>query len=255
MKIGVSYNTFDGEELLEGSIKQIRDQVDYISIVYQTTSNFGNECDSSLLDTLNNLKNIGLVNELYEYKPKLNSGGHFNEITKRNIGLALSIGNGCTHHMSMDSDEYYLMDQFRFLKEEMINGDYDSSFCQLKTYYKEKDIVIDPPEDYYVSLLYKISPYSIFEMNAFSPVLVDPTRRIKAEKYRIFKRDEIEMHHLSYIRNDIRRKLTNSSASVNFKNRIDDLVKYHQEWEYPKKALMAGLPDKYYNVKRVKNLF
>ena len=41
MKLGVSYNLFDGEELLENSIKCIRDSVDHISVVYQSTSNFG----------------------------------------------------------------------------------------------------------------------------------------------------------------------------------------------------------------------
>ena len=41
MKVGISYNLFDGEELLEASIKSVRDNVDYISIVYQTESNFG----------------------------------------------------------------------------------------------------------------------------------------------------------------------------------------------------------------------
>ena len=34
MKLGVSYNLFDGEELLESSIKSIRDNVDYVSVVY-----------------------------------------------------------------------------------------------------------------------------------------------------------------------------------------------------------------------------
>ena len=49
MKLGVSYNLFDGEELLEGSIKQIRSEVDYISVVYQEVSNFGESCDKNLL--------------------------------------------------------------------------------------------------------------------------------------------------------------------------------------------------------------
>ena len=57
MKLGVSYNIFDGEELLEGSIKQIKDQVDYISVVYQTISNFGNSCNEDLVNFLNKLKN------------------------------------------------------------------------------------------------------------------------------------------------------------------------------------------------------
>ena len=85
MRLGVSYNIFDGEELLEGSIKQIRSEVDYISVVYQTISNFGNKCNEELIPLLNRLKSEGLVDELYEYKPKIENGGHYNEIVKRNI--------------------------------------------------------------------------------------------------------------------------------------------------------------------------
>lgn len=255
MKLGVSYNLFDGEELLEGSIRQIRDQVDHISVVYQLTSNFGNPCNDELLPLLNKLKNDGLINELFEYNPKINNGGHFNEITKRNIGLSLSVGAGCTHHMSMDSDEYYLPEQFKFLKEEMINGTYDSSYCQMKTYYKTWEYQLDPPEEYYVSLIYRINNYSLFEMGKQSPVLVDPTRRMDAGKYRLFKRDEIEMHHGSYIRNDIRSKLTNSSASINFKNDIEKIVTHYNNWVYPNKVLWGGLPSTLHNVKKVKNLF
>lgn len=52
MKVGISYNLFDGEELLESSIKSIRDNVDYISVVYQTVSNFGNPCSEDLVTLL-----------------------------------------------------------------------------------------------------------------------------------------------------------------------------------------------------------
>lgn len=255
MKLGVSYNVFDGEELLEGSIKCIRNQVDYISVVYQTISNFGNSCAEELVPLLNRLKSEGLIDELFEYKPKINAGGHYNEITKRNVGLSLSVGVKCTHHMSMDSDEYYSAEQFKFLKEEMINGDYDSSYCQMKTYYKSWKYQLDPPEEYYVSLIYKINQYSLFEMGKYSPVLVDPTRRMDAGKYRIFKRDEIEMHHGSYIRNNIRTKLLNSSASVNFKNDIEQIVTHYKNWVYPNKALWGGAPSTLHNIKEVKSLF
>ena len=113
MVLGVSYNVFDGEELLEDSIKQIRSEVEHISVVYQTISNFGNKCDSELIPMLNNLVTQGLIDELFEYKPIVGIGGHYNEVTKRNIGLSLSIGAGCTHHMSMDSDEFYKTNQFK----------------------------------------------------------------------------------------------------------------------------------------------
>ena len=252
MKLGVSYNIFDGEELLEGSIIKIREYVDFISVVYQKTSNFGDQCNETLVDLLNNLQGKGLIDEVYEYIPNLKKGGHFNEITKRNIGLSLSRGVNCTHHMSMDSDEYYDGEQFKNLKSLIIDNDCDSSYCQMQTYYKSWEYALDPPEDYYVSLIFKIKPNSDYVMMAPSPVLVDPTRRMSPiNKPIVLPRNVIEMHHGSYIRNDIRKKLINSSASLNFKNDIDKLVNHYNEWEYPNKVLWGGSPIKTLNVKKV----
>lgn len=254
MKLGIAYNIWDGEELLENSIKSIRENVDYISVVYQTISNFGNPCDDGLVPLLEDLLKRGLVDEIFEYKPSLNRGGHHNEITKRNIGLSLSEGVGCTHHMAMDSDEFYTDEQFKYMKNVVVEGDYDSCACQMITYYKEPIYRLDPKEEYYVSLLFKIKQGVDFVMACPFPVLVDPTRRMSPGKYKIFTRDEIEMHHMSYVRKDLRKKLQNSSASPNFKN-IENIVKYFEGWEYPKQGLMGGAPDKLYNIKETEKLF
>ena len=73
MKLGISYNIFDGEELLEDSIKSIKNKVDYISVVYQEISNFGNPCNEGFSTTLlEKLKSEGLIDELYKYRPQLN---------------------------------------------------------------------------------------------------------------------------------------------------------------------------------------
>jgi hypothetical protein len=254
MKIGVSYNIFDGEELLESSIKSIRNNVDYISVVYQTISNFGNECDKNLVSILEYLKNKNLIDEIFEFKPKINRGGHFNEITKRNIGLSLSEGAGCTHHMAMDSDEFYDEEEFKYLKKIMLEGDYDSSACQMTTYYKEPTYRLEPKEEYFVSLLYKIRQNREYVIGHPFPVLVDPTRRMEPGKCKIFTRDEIEMHHMSYIRKNLFRKLQNSSASPNFRN-INKIVDYFDKWMYPQQALMGGAPDKFYNIVKVDKKF
>lgn len=254
MKIGVSYNVFDGEELLENSIKSIRNNVDYISVVYQTVSNFGNPSDEGLVPLLEKLEDEGLIDELFMYKPTLNKGGHYNEIRKRNLGLYISEGAGCTHHIAMDSDEFYTDEQFKFMKEEMLKGDFDSSACQMITYYKESKYRLDPKEEYYVSLLFKIKQGKEFVMGINFPVLVDPTRRMESDKCRVFTRDEIEMHHMSYVRKDLRKKLQNSSASPNFKN-IDKLVDYYEKWESPKQGLMGGAPDKFYDIVETNKLF
>jgi hypothetical protein len=254
MKLGVSYNLFDGEELIEGSIKQIRPEVDYISVVYQTISNFGNVCNPELINLLIKLKDEKLIDYLFEYKPILGVGGHFNEITKRNIGLSLSQSAGCTHHMSMDSDEYYLLEQFKFLKKEMIDGNYDSSYCQMRTYYKSWEYQLDPPEDYYVSLIYKLSQYDFFQMGTHSPVLVDPTRRMSSGKYKIFNREEIEMHHGSYIRKNIRTKLLNSSSKNNNWD-INKIVDYYDNWKELEDGLLLKPFEEKVKLKKIKTLF
>jgi hypothetical protein len=254
MKLGVSYNVFDGEELLENSIKSIRKNVDHISVVYQTESNFGNPCDEGLVPLLEKLKSDGLIDELFMYKPTLNRGGHYNELRKRNLGLYISEGASCTHHMAMDSDEFYTDEQFKFMKEEMLNGDFDSSACQMTTYYKDSKYRLEPKEEYYVTLPFKIRQGVEFIMGCQFPVLVDPTRRMDAGSCRIFSREEIEMHHMSYVRKDIRKKLQNSSASPNFRN-IDKIVDYFNKWEYPNQGLMGGAPDKLYNIVEEPKLF
>ena len=230
MKLGVSYNIFDGEELLESSIKSVRDSVDFISVVYQIESNFGNPCNERLVPLLEKLKNNGLIDELFMYKPNVKHGGHRNEITKRNIGLSLSEGVGCTHHMSMDSDEYYIKNELDRLKLEIINGDYDSSFCKMRTYFKDPTYEIRPMNEYYVSLIFKISPNNEFIFGSPSPVLVDPTRRMNSLKPLILERNKMEMYHMSYVRRDIKSKLTNSSSKGAFKD-VDGFLRMFNDYK------------------------
>ena len=255
MEIGVSYNIFDGEELLESSIISVRKNVDYISVVYQTVSNFGNTCDDGLVPLLEKLKSKGLIDELFEYRPKVNKGGHYNEIKKRNLGLYISEGADCTHHMAMDSDEFYTDEQFKFMKGEMVSGGFDSSACQMTTYYKEPIYRLEPKEEYYVSLPFKIRQGVEFVMGTTFPVMVDPTRRMVAGNCRVFTRDEIEMHHMSYVRKNIEKKVRNSSAKVNFEAWIPKFLDYFNEWEHGKEALMPGNPPGRYNIVEVENIF
>jgi hypothetical protein len=80
----------------------------------------------------------------------------------------------------MDSDEFYKIDEFIRVKNFLIkNPEYDSSACNMETYYKESKYKISPPEDYYVPLIYKITEVTEYSLGCNFPVLVDPTRRIK----------------------------------------------------------------------------
>lgn len=254
IKLGVAYNCFDDSiDLLEGSIKTIRSVADYITVIYQNVSNLNNPSEMDIESYLKELLDKKLIDSYHEYMPKLNlPTPHLNEINKRNIGLYDCEGVGCTHFMCMDCDEYYYVEDIKKAFKDFIDGDYDSSACQLQTYWKTGEYVLDPPEDYYVSLFYKIREGINLTMNANFPVLVDPTRKMDAGKCRIFDRSELEMHHVSYVRKNMSRKLRNSSSISVFKDKIDRLIDDFNNWEYGDWAHMPGGTK--HKVRKVKNI-
>ena len=255
MKLSASYSVFDGEELLEKSISSIRDSVNFISVVYQTKSNFGNSCSSDLEDLLYDLRDKGLVQELVKYRPKLNLKPHSNELIKRNIGLNLAKQKSCTHHMSLDCDEFYIHEEFEKAKQIVLDEDIDCVICGIESYYKKPKIMIDPPDPTLVAVIYKIDSYSEFKLHQdVGHDKVDPTRRIKSMKVKKFGRDELLMHHMSYIRKDIRSKAENSSARCNFENEIDNFVNFFNNYKEGK-AMILGLPCSFCDTVEVKNIF
>ena len=70
-----------------------------------------------------------------------------------------------------------------------------------------------------------------------------------------FERQDIEMHHLSYVRRDIGSKLRNSSAKANFNRNIDKIVDHFNKWTFGQKALLAGMEERLYDIKEVTPLF
>jgi hypothetical protein len=241
-KLGAAYNVFDGLELLKASINSIRDHVDYICIVFQDISNYGNP----LKTNYSLLLNLGV--DIQFYAPNLTLSPAWNEIRKRNIGREMCKAAGCTHFMTIDADEFYLPEEFKRAKEIAFN--FDSSACQMLTYYKTPEYILDPPEAYYVPFIYKLDNRE-FSRNMYFPVMADPTRKLKAGKIHLFPRNELQMHHLSYVRNDIRQKLENSTARGNWNN-LDKVVNYFQNWQYPQAALLAGGSERFYQTKAVK---
>ena len=156
--------------------------------------------------------------------------------------------------MSMDTDEYYDIDQFKYLKRIMVEGNFDSSACQMMTYYKEPIYRLEPKEEYFVSLIFKIRDGIEFNSVGF-PVVVDPTRRMVCGNFKKFTRGEIEMHHMSYVRKNINKKMTNSSAKGNFQGAIPMLTEYFNKWQFGKKALMPGKPPREYDIIKTENKF
>lgn len=226
MKLGVAYNLFDGEELLEASILSIREAVDYIIVVYQTISNYGNQTETDLKSLLDDLKKKGLVDECYEYIPDLSKKGAFNEKEKRNIGLNIARKKGCTHLLSMDTDEFYLIDEFKAAKEYIVKNNLDCTACGFFAYIKKPTYRIIQQVPGNVPFIHKIKWNTVLGGKKHFPVQVDPTRSVSPYgKFWLFNNNALMMHHMVGIRADLHKKYKNSSfndiAATQYEERLE----------------------------------
>jgi hypothetical protein len=232
-KYGISYNIFDGEELLEDSILCVRELVEYISVVFQTESYWGNKCSNGLVELLTRLKTEGLIDDLIIYENQRTLSPHQNQIIKRNLGVQMSRKNFCTHHMSMDCDEFYLEDQFNDLLDWYDENPYNVGFADYNDYYKSPSYLIDKPHDTMVSLFFPIKGNNNhFVLSYPSPVLVDPTRRPNFDKYKIFDPTFIQMHHMTLVRKNVDSKIRNAAKRLNYNSEdaIQKQIDYYNNW-------------------------
>jgi len=261
--VGVGYNVFNGEELLEYSIDSIRKYVDYIVVIAQEVSNYG-EKNENLRETLHRLKELKKIDLIHWYSPTLeydSSGnvkfdnGFGNEQNKRQLALDICKSKGCKVFSSMDCDELYIGEAYEYALRDFMSGDYDSSFCQMKTFYKYPTWEVFPPEKYYVPLFYKVGKNSkfTFEFIEHYPVEIDPSRRMNAGYSRIYTRDEIEMYHYSYVRKDMASKVGNSSSHFDLEHQNQVIKHYNDATDIKKGALF--LNNQRFNLIECENIF
>lgn len=208
MKLGIAYMVFDGFELLEYAIRSGRDELDFVSAVFQEVSFTGQPASSELLPTLRRLEADGLLDAVVRYDTDLSAGYKANELAVRNLGLRLSTEAGCSHHIAADVDEFYLPAQLRFAKTAVLG--YDCSVAGLVNYFKRPTWRMVPDTKQVVSL---IQPVEVgFDPRAEFPFVIEATRKpSRATRCRVFGQDEFVVHHMSYVRRDIRSKVENSS--------------------------------------------
>lgn len=211
---GAAYSVFDGEELLEASLRSVRGEVDYIVLVYQTTSWFGAPASPELLPLLRNLRALGLADELVEYRPDPKLEPDANERVKRNLGLDHARRNGCTYFTNMDCDEFYLANEMAEAKAFIVNKYITHSFVPIQCYgEKPTQVLLDVRGTSYVPFFCKIQPGVRLRAHGKTPLRVDPTRQQDhywGARYWVFDRT-IQMHHMSYVRKDLQQKIDNSS--------------------------------------------
>ena len=216
LKWGVSYSVFDGYELLEKSIQTIKPNADYINVVYQKESWYGEKCSKELMPMLRKLLDKGLIDELIEYKCDIRLPAGKQELIKRNLGLKSAIKNNCDYFMPMDVDEFYDVAELHNAKIKICQNSITNSYCfQLR--YLNPTIQLLNTKSSAVMLWSKINKFSMLKKNKSLVTLVDPTRQVS----RIFNRKDyvftdVFMHHYSLFRKDLKCKFRNSSFQGNF---------------------------------------
>jgi hypothetical protein len=234
MKLGISYNLFDGEELLESSIKSVRGSADHINVIYQKISNWGEPCSENLEDLLSDLVMKKLIDKIYCYSPKKTSAGK-NELHKRNIGLNIAKSRFCSHFLTMDCDEFYHQNQFDEAKKFIIANKIEASSCKFIDYIKQPTWQIQSYSQTYVPFITKINLLTQLSRKSYFPVLVDPTRKMNGDKkFKFFEASDLRMNHMWLVRNNLNKKFNNSSG----KNYTQpEFIAQVLDYQYPNKFL------------------
>lgn len=256
MKLAAIYSVWDGEELLEGSIRQIREHVDIVILVVSSISNHKEEYFGGVYESLR-LEGLGLADVVQTWRPEIFIKPMRMESQKREFGLEVARLYGATHFLYMDCDEYYDSNQFKnaktaFSKRELkgIKG----SVCSMYTYFKEPTLKLDPPEEYFVPFIHTLT---LETRTGFSngklidyPFYCDPTRRVNTMQV-VDLSETVKMHHYSYVRKDLSRKIRNSSARSNIERTpvVQDYANAKEGYflKYCQKSLI--LADNKFNIK------
>lgn len=240
--IAAIYNVYDGEEWLERSINSIRDHVDLVIAVSSFRSNWGEEYFGGV-DECNRLKESGLI-DIHEIVNPIGKNAYKKELYKRSFGLFLAKERKCTHFILMDCDELYNSDRFNNAKEYVIKNDFDASVCEIRTYFGNENLMYENLESFHVPFIHKLHNRTKLGAQTIIgkgfkgtrkqyPYYVDRTRSTNTHVMHCqLNPNDIVMHHYSWVRNDIERKINNSTAKMNGSEGLNLMLQdYHNAKE------------------------
>lgn len=236
MKLCAIVNVWDADELLRPMLQQVRPHVELVVAMWQDISNYGERHNPS--EAIDDCIESGLIDVTAPYVPDMTPRryqGTYNETVKRNRGLSIARKQGCTHYLHLDCDEFYDPAQFAAAREMMDKSGYDSSACRMRTYYRRPTYQLTPPESYWVPFIHRVHPRTVcgHQNGAVGyPVTTDPTRTAHpVGRFLPFQREELEMHHMSWVRRDIGRKLRNHSSSAKFAVNLESSIRAFEEYQ------------------------
>ncbi len=256
-KLGYGIIVFDDVCHLRNMLTEVRPHCDEIVICLQNDSYYGVPIDQKVIEHVKLLVEEKLVDDVIWFKPENfheEEGNHaprFVETDKRNFILNYLQSKGCSHAMVIDSDEYY--DGEDFVRAKGLLNAKDNikvSYCQYVNYYRDYRHLMVWPFFPYVPFITEIQYRFDFKNGSFDKPS-DPTRRYlipeEGGTYCTLAFKTVKMHHLSWIRQDIRQKIDNWSSRKYFdhipglRDRIID--RYDNYKEGQNAVIMFNVPN------------
>lgn len=191
---------------------------DHVIVCWSTTSNHGVR-DDRMLEFVagNSFHNTTFL----QIEPMLHKKGDYlmNETRKRNAGIQTARQKGFTHYVIADADEFYVPEEANKEKEWFDNPSVRGLVCGIKVFVgkptlwcKDRNTVIPfihvLGKDTYVGK-FREYPYAYKQNGAAQ---IDPSRRPNEVEGIVMS--EIECYHMSYVRDDIDKKIKNSTANL-----------------------------------------
>lgn len=259
-KLGLGIIAFEGLEHIKNITYELRELTDVIVVCLQKLSYHGEPIDESDVAEAMELKELGYIDEILWFTPEDMhtadgpAGPRLIETDKRNFILDyLENTLGCSHSIITDSDEFYDYSDFAKAKDIISSNDnIHITYCQYINYYRDYRHLLVWPFLAYVPFITEAKYRFNFKNGAFDKPS-DPTRRYGAlpgeptVKYQVLPFNLIKMHHLSWIRLDISKKIKSWSSRKYFEDAkgLDEqmLNRYETYKEGQSAIIMFNVPE------------
>lgn len=245
-KLGLGIVAFESTEHLSSIIEELKGLIDYVVIGMQKVSYHGDKIDIDDYKEIYRLKNEDhLVDEIIEIELNSSKAPREQETDKRNLLIQHIEDAGCTHAIIIDSDEFYTHKSFEKALNLIDQNKWKITYCQYINYYHDFEHYLVYPfkQGMYVPFITEVQFRFKFESTDF-PLPSDPTRRYQRPSritgyktegrnkipqrayfidYQLLPWNLVKMHHLSWIRENIRKKLNDWSSKKCFAD-YEDLI-------------------------------
>ena len=231
MKLGVSINVYEGAELLQPLVDNIRLNVDFILINWQEYSYTGNRISDNDKEKILNLKGIDQFNifRIQKYATNISDAKEL-EKRKRNEGRSICLKNGCDYFQDLDVDEFYKKEEYKEAKEFIQEKSIQFSYCNFINYHNKPIYKSKRSSNGIVPFISSLK----MEGGLGSDVITfhtDPTRgnnftpmQNMGAIVHMFGTDKLLMHHYTNCRLDLCRKYNDTTLACLDRGKTNELI-------------------------------